>query len=150
MTSHLDGEGINAMLPGKSSKLQVKSNRTTNRHRWLGREYSGAWENSGEGTRQNSAVTSGEGTLECKWKNNITYCFSSWTQSKIPAGCNCLLKTQHCANTKVDVYGVTPARCRKVNWRGYLFCYGEKLLIEASVNGGRNYNGPKVAKFLVG
>ncbi len=32
-----------------------------------------------------------------------------------PAGCNCLLKTQHCANTKVDVYGVTPARCRKVN-----------------------------------
>ncbi len=27
---------------------------------------------------------------------------------------------------------------------------GEKLLIEAPVNGGRNYNGPKVAKFLVG
>jgi hypothetical protein len=26
----------------------------------------------------------------------------------------------------------------------------EKLLIEAPVNGGRNYNGPKVAKFLVG
>ncbi len=26
----------------------------------------------------------------------------------------------------------------------------EKLLIEALVNGGRNYNGPKVAKFLVG
>eukprot|EP01113_Clastostelium_recurvatum_P039179 TRINITY_DN5958_c0_g1_i1.p1 TRINITY_DN5958_c0_g1~~TRINITY_DN5958_c0_g1_i1.p1 ORF type:complete len:184 (-),score=35.32 TRINITY_DN5958_c0_g1_i1:78-629(-) len=25
------------------------------------------------------------------------------------------VKTQHCANTKVDVYGVTPARCRKVN-----------------------------------
>ncbi|ELC77915.1 hypothetical protein A13M_04453, partial [Escherichia coli KTE188] len=25
-----------------------------------------------------------------------------------------------------------------------------KLLIEAPVNGGRNYNGPKVAKFLVG
>jgi len=24
------------------------------------------------------------------------------------------------------------------------------LLIEAPVNGGRNYNGPKVAKFLVG
>eukprot|EP00166_Cyanidium_caldarium_P005384 ctg_6494.g667 len=24
-----------------------------------------------------------------------------------------------------------------------------KLLIEAPVNGGRNYNGPKVAKFLV-
>lgn len=26
----------------------------------------------------------------------------------------------------------------------------EKRLIEAPVNGGRNYNGPKVAKFLVG
>ena len=26
----------------------------------------------------------------------------------------------------------------------------EKLVIEAPVNGGRNYNGPKVAKFLVG
>ena len=25
-----------------------------------------------------------------------------------------------------------------------------KLVIEAPVNGGRNYNGPKVAKFLVG
>ena len=28
--------------------------------------------------------------------------------------CNCLPKTQVCANTKVDVYGLTPARCRKV------------------------------------
>ena len=27
---------------------------------------------------------------------------------------------------------------------------GCKLLIEVPVNGGRNYNGPKVAKFLVG
>ena len=26
----------------------------------------------------------------------------------------------------------------------------EKLRTEAPVNGGRNYNGPKVAKFLVG
>ena len=26
----------------------------------------------------------------------------------------------------------------------------EKLATEAPVNGGRNYNGPKVAKFLVG
>jgi hypothetical protein len=25
-----------------------------------------------------------------------------------------------------------------------------EILIEAPVNGGRNYNGPKVAKFLVG
>ena len=28
--------------------------------------------------------------------------------------------------------------------------YLEKHWIEAPVNGGRNYNGPKVAKFLVG
>jgi hypothetical protein len=27
---------------------------------------------------------------------------------------------------------------------------GCKLLTEVPVNGGRNYNGPKVAKFLVG
>ena len=34
---------------------------------------------------------------------------------------------------------------------GYLMgLSSEKLLIEAPVNGGRNYNGPKVAKFLVG
>ena len=33
---------------------------------------------------------------------------------------------------------------------GVIFIYGEKLLTEAPVNGGRNYNGPKVAKFLVG
>ena len=34
-------------------------------------------------------------------------------------------------------------RLRIIKWLG-------KLLIEAPVNGGRNYNGPKVAKFLVG
>ena len=28
--------------------------------------------------------------------------------------CNCLPKTQVCANTKVDVYGLTPAQCWKV------------------------------------
>ena len=43
---------------------------------------------------------------------------------------------------------MTPARCRKVKEVGYPF--GEKLLNEAPVNGGRNYDGPKVAKFLVG
>ena len=49
---------------------------------------------------------------------------------------------------KVDVYRMTPARCRKVKEGGYPF--GEKLATEAPVNGGRNYDGPKVAKFLVG
>ena len=33
------------------------------------------------------------------------------------------------------------------SWLLYLY---EKLTTEAPVNGGRNYNGPKVAKFLVG
>jgi hypothetical protein len=43
---------------------------------------------------------------------------------------------------------MTPARCRKVKGMGQHF--GAKLLTEAPVNGGRNYDGPKVAKFLVG
>ena len=41
---------------------------------------------------------------------------------------DCLPKTQGYAKSEDDVYGLTPAR----------------------LNGGRNYNGPKVAKFLVG
>ena len=49
---------------------------------------------------------------------------------------------------KEDVYRMTPARCRKVKEVGYPF--GEKLATQAPVNGGRNYDGPKVAKFLVG
>lgn len=42
MTSHYGGEVADALLPGKASKLQVTRNRTPNRHRWSGREYSGA------------------------------------------------------------------------------------------------------------
>ena len=37
-----DAEVIDAMLPGKASKLQIVRNRTPNRHRWSGREYQGA------------------------------------------------------------------------------------------------------------
>jgi hypothetical protein len=51
---------------------------------------------------------------------------------------------------KVDVYRMTPARCRKVKEGGYFPFGEEKLATEAPVNGGRNYDGPKVAKFLVG
>jgi len=29
-------EGVDAMLPGKSSKLQITVDRTVNRHRWVG------------------------------------------------------------------------------------------------------------------
>ena len=46
---------------------------------------------------------------------------------------NCLTKTQGCANSKDDVYSLTPARCRKVKRR----CHSQ----EPPVNGGRNYNG---------
>ncbi len=45
---------------------------------------------------------------------------------------------------------MTPARCRKVKEGGHCFFGNEKLTTEAPVNGGRNYDGPKVAKFLVG
>ena len=43
---------------------------------------------------------------------------------------------------------MTPARCRNVKEVGQRFA--SKLTTEAPVNGGRNYDGPKVAKFLVG
>jgi len=48
---------------------------------------------------------------------------------------DCLPKTQLHANPEGDVYGVTPARCRKVKGRG------DEPRTEAPVNGGRNYNG---------
>ena len=51
---------------------------------------------------------------------------------------------------KVDVYRMTRARCRKVKEGGQSRLVGMKLATEAPVNGGRNYDGPKVAKFLVG
>jgi len=53
-----------------------------------------------------------------------------------PVRSDCLLKTQVRAKSQDDVYGLTPARCWKVKRTG--------------VNGGGNYNHPKVAKFLVG
>jgi hypothetical protein len=51
---------------------------------------------------------------------------------------------------QADVYALTPARCRKVKASGQRGLAHAKLRTEAPVNGGRNYNGPKVAKFLVG
>ncbi len=50
----------------------------------------------------------------------------------------------------VDVYRMTRARCRKVKEAGQLVAIQAKLATEAPVNSGRNYDGPKVAKFLVG
>ena len=45
---------------------------------------------------------------------------------------------------------MTRARCRKVKEGGQAGESRLKLATEAPVNGGRNYDGPKVAKFLVG
>jgi hypothetical protein len=35
-----------------------------------------------------------------------------------PGPSDCLLKTQERAKSQDDVYALTPARCRKVTWRG--------------------------------
>ena len=45
---------------------------------------------------------------------------------------------------------MTLARCWKVKGVGQRVEIPVKLATEAPVNGGRNYDGPKVAKFLVG
>ncbi len=63
---------------------------------------------------------------------------------------DCLLKTHDYAKSQKTMYMVRylPGAGRlkgDVNPLRWV-----KLRIEAPVNGGRNYNGPKVAKFLVG
>ena len=45
----------------KLAMSKIKNACTVNQHRWVGREYRGAWENGAEGTRQIAPVTSGEG-----------------------------------------------------------------------------------------
>ena len=72
---------------------------------------------------------------------------NSYRGSQRAGGSDCLPKTQDYAKSQDDVYGLTPARCRKVKVICQLYA---KRKTEAPVNGGRNYNGPKVAKFLVG
>ena len=59
--------------------------------------------------------------------------------------------TGPCENVEVEVYGLTPARCWKVKrTREHTRLWCVRRVIEAPVNGGGNYNHPKVAKFLVG
>jgi hypothetical protein len=72
----------------------------------------------------------------------------SWGRSQRPARSDCLLKTQVRAKSQDDVYGLTPARCWNVKGTGQPA--RAKLRTQAPVNGGGNYNHPKVAKFLVG
>ena len=45
---------------------------------------------------------------------------------------------------------LAPAQYRNVKKVGELMTMTENPAIEAPVNGGRNYSGPKVAKFLIG
>jgi hypothetical protein len=52
--------------PGKSSK-EGRGTRTTNRHRWTRRVFSGARVMDCSGTRQISTVTSGEGVPRATW-----------------------------------------------------------------------------------
>jgi hypothetical protein len=52
---------------------------------------------------------------------------------------DCLPKTQVCANSKEDVYGLKPAQCRKVNGVGVTTSV-VMLAKEAPVNGSSNYN----------
>ena len=54
-------EVIDAMLPGKASKLQAVLNRTLNRHRWSGREYQGVERTQVKELGKMATVTSGEG-----------------------------------------------------------------------------------------
>ena len=81
-----------------------------------------------------------------KWPRNFGRrgAIARWPQRTGPS--NCLAKTQVYAKPEGEVYGLTPARCWKVKGRDQ----ETKSRTEAPVNGGRNYNGPKVAKFLVG
>ena len=53
-------EAGHPMLPRKTSR-ETRRRPYQNRHRWAGRAYRGDRENHGQGTRQNSPVTSGEG-----------------------------------------------------------------------------------------
>ena len=98
----IDPRGI---LPRKAAKRQVAGARTVNRHRWSRRVSTGAREIHGQGTRQNDPVTSGERVPGDRPQRN--------------GPGDCLTKTQGCAKPQGEVYGLTPARCRKVKRRGH-------------------------------
>ena len=93
------------ILPRKAAKLEVAGARTVNRHRWSRRVSTGAREIHGQGTRQNDPVTSGERVPGDRPQRN--------------GPGDCLTKTQGCAKPQGEVYGLTPARCRKVKRRGH-------------------------------
>ena len=57
------GELHGKAAPEKRARRQPAPARTADRHRWAGRACRGERGNRGQGTRQNSPVTSGEGAL---------------------------------------------------------------------------------------
>ena len=87
------------------SRYSVPRARTANRHRWTGRGSQGRRKKHCQGIRQNGPVTSGEGAPSKE----------RGPQRIGPS--NCLAKTQVYAKPKGEVYGLTPARCRKVKRR---------------------------------
>ena len=114
-------------LPRKAAKLQSVGARTGNRHRWSRRGSTGARVSHGQGTRQTGPVTSGEGALPARGG-----------AEKRPRR----LFSKNTGLCEAARRGIWPDTCPVPD--------EVKPRIEAPVNGGRNYNGPKVAKFLVG
>ena len=130
------------MLPRKASR-EPSGARTADRHRWAGRAYQGDRENHGQGTRQNHPATSGEGVPpRVEGRSPPSLGRPQW---KGPS--DCLSKTQDSAEAVRRCIGSdacpVPEGHEEPSARA-------KRRIQAPVNGGRNYNGPKVAKFLVG
>ena len=52
------------------------------------------------------------------WPRTLAIRGACFGRSQKRGGSDCLSKTQHCANTEVDVYGATLAQCWKVNGSG--------------------------------
>ena len=74
-----------------------------NRHRWEGTNIP---RRAGETSLRNSAT----------WPRNFGRRGPAETQAQRNGPGDCLAKTQGYAKLKDEVYGLTPARCRKVKW----------------------------------
>src|SRR5690606_8249960 len=97
---------------------------------------------SGEGTRQNGTVTSGEGA-PVRVKDLLRKAMPDEDTRPLQLFIKNIALCKHVSGR----IGCDACPVPEGEWMGLAHA---KLLIEAPVNGGRNYNGPKVAKFLVG
>ena len=135
-------EASHPTLPRKTPKEPAAA-RTANRHRWVGRAYRGDRVNHGQGTRQNGPVTSGEGAPRQGERTRS----GSPRGPQRPGPSDCLPKTQDGAEGASR--RMPSDACPVPEGHGEGLAQA-KPRTQAPVNGGRNYNGPKVAKFLVG